>query len=189
MTRTATFGMSTLLSPLYDFSTSLTPFILTGSLTDLPSRATLFCCYTTPSRTSVTGAALCLNLNGKELRWTLSKFSQPCQRFGCTEAPCYKHIPSLFQLCEYLLLFDDYGKAGQIPQDVAQTQAQHISSACSQKSSIAAFNPHLWLIVGEWSPASTDCATVCGRMTCGVESISLHVSLSVSERSRRRRSL
>ncbi|KZS93506.1 glycoside hydrolase family 5 protein [Sistotremastrum niveocremeum HHB9708] len=40
--------------------------------------------------------------------------------------------------------------------DVAMSQAQHISTACSYGSSLSGFD--LWLVVGEWSPAATDCA-------------------------------
>jgi len=42
---------------------------------------------------------------------------------------------------------------------VAQTQSQHISTACSQGSGLVNFNQNqLWTIVGEWTPAMTDCA-------------------------------
>ncbi|KAJ3564548.1 hypothetical protein NP233_g8228 [Leucocoprinus birnbaumii] len=39
---------------------------------------------------------------------------------------------------------------------VAMSNAQHIQQACSQASSLA--GAPLWTIVGEWSPAKTDCA-------------------------------
>ena len=39
---------------------------------------------------------------------------------------------------------------------VAYSDDQHISTACSQGSSLSSF--HLWTIVGEWTPAATDCA-------------------------------
>lgn len=39
---------------------------------------------------------------------------------------------------------------------VALTEDQHISLACSQSSELATFD--LWTIVGEWTPARTDCA-------------------------------
>lgn len=39
---------------------------------------------------------------------------------------------------------------------VAYSYDQHISAACSQASSLSSF--HLWTIVGEWTPAPTDCA-------------------------------
>lgn len=42
-------------------------------------------------------------------------------------------------------------------QQVAYNYSQHISEACSHGSSLADFD--LWIIVGEWTPASTDCAT------------------------------
>ncbi|KAJ3757523.1 exo-beta-1,3-glucanase [Lentinula raphanica] len=38
----------------------------------------------------------------------------------------------------------------------AMSDDDHIQSACAQKSSLAGFD--LWLIVGEWTPAMTDCA-------------------------------
>ena len=41
--------------------------------------------------------------------------------------------------------------------DVAMTQAQHISAACSAANGLSASG--LWTFVGEWSTASTDCAT------------------------------
>ena len=40
--------------------------------------------------------------------------------------------------------------------DVARTDDEHISVACSQGSALSAF--HLLVIVGEWTPAATDCA-------------------------------
>ncbi|KAG6813230.1 hypothetical protein H0H92_013117 [Tricholoma furcatifolium] len=39
---------------------------------------------------------------------------------------------------------------------VAMSNAQHIQAACAQGSSLSSFD--LWIIVGEWSPAQTDCA-------------------------------
>ena len=36
------------------------------------------------------------------------------------------------------------------------SNAQHISAACSQASALTAST--LWLVVGEWTPAATDCA-------------------------------
>ncbi|KAH7930932.1 glycoside hydrolase family 5 protein [Leucogyrophana mollusca] len=39
---------------------------------------------------------------------------------------------------------------------VAMSNQQHISQACSMGSSLSGFD--LWTIVGEWTPASTDCA-------------------------------
>ena len=39
------------------------------------------------------------------------------------------------------------------------SQSQHISTACAKGSSLASFSENqLWAIVGEWVPASTDCA-------------------------------
>ncbi|KAI0036398.1 exo-1-3-beta-glucanase [Vararia minispora EC-137] len=42
--------------------------------------------------------------------------------------------------------------------EVARTNQQHINSACQTGNTIAAFTA-LWTIVGEWTPAMTDCAT------------------------------
>lgn len=42
-------------------------------------------------------------------------------------------------------------------QEVSRSNAEHISSACSMASDLSNFD--LWLIVGEWTPAPTDCAT------------------------------
>ncbi|KAJ6502680.1 glycoside hydrolase family 5 protein [Mycena vulgaris] len=36
------------------------------------------------------------------------------------------------------------------------THAQHISTVCGKQSSLSSFD--LWVIVGEWTPAATDCA-------------------------------
>ncbi|KAG0700651.1 glycoside hydrolase family 5 protein [Suillus ampliporus] len=41
-------------------------------------------------------------------------------------------------------------------EQVAYTYSQHIEEACSQGSNLSSFD--LWIIVGEWSTASTDCA-------------------------------
>ncbi|KAH9980769.1 exo-1-3-beta-glucanase [Russula compacta] len=42
---------------------------------------------------------------------------------------------------------------------VAQTQSQHITTACSQGSNLQDSDENeLWTIVGEWTPAMTDCA-------------------------------
>ncbi|KIM70272.1 glycoside hydrolase family 5 protein [Scleroderma citrinum Foug A] len=40
--------------------------------------------------------------------------------------------------------------------DVAQTQQQHINTACQTQGSLSSFD--LWIVVGEWTPAMTDCA-------------------------------
>ncbi|PIL31368.1 hypothetical protein GSI_06067 [Ganoderma sinense ZZ0214-1] len=40
--------------------------------------------------------------------------------------------------------------------EVSRTNAQHISAACAYASSLSSFD--LWVIVGEWTPAATDCA-------------------------------
>lgn len=40
--------------------------------------------------------------------------------------------------------------------DVEMSQQQHISAACAEASNLGPFD--LWTIVGEWTPASTDCA-------------------------------
>ncbi|KAH7930933.1 glycoside hydrolase family 5 protein [Leucogyrophana mollusca] len=41
--------------------------------------------------------------------------------------------------------------------DVEMSYQDHINTACATQSSLSTFD--LWLIVGEWSPAPTDCAT------------------------------
>ncbi|KAG6910487.1 hypothetical protein DXG01_009906 [Tephrocybe rancida] len=41
-------------------------------------------------------------------------------------------------------------------QENHRSNQEHISSACSQGSSLSSFS--LWVIVGEWTPAATDCA-------------------------------
>jgi len=41
--------------------------------------------------------------------------------------------------------------------EVEYSNTQHISAACQMSSSLSGFD--LWLIVGEWTPAATDCAT------------------------------
>lgn len=41
-------------------------------------------------------------------------------------------------------------------QEVSRSNQAHISAACSTGSSLASFD--LWAIVGEWTPAPTDCA-------------------------------
>src|SRR5215471_5208517 len=41
-------------------------------------------------------------------------------------------------------------------QQVAMSESQHIQSACSRQSSLSSFD--LGIVVGEWSPARTDCA-------------------------------
>jgi len=40
--------------------------------------------------------------------------------------------------------------------EVARSDDEHIRAACSQGSGLSSF--HLWTIVGEWTPAPTDCA-------------------------------
>jgi aryl-phospho-beta-D-glucosidase BglC (GH1 family) len=40
--------------------------------------------------------------------------------------------------------------------DNAMSEKQHIQTACRTQSTLAGFD--LWLIVGEWTPAMTDCA-------------------------------
>lgn len=46
--------------------------------------------------------------------------------------------------------------SNRIYQDNQMSQQQHINTACQTQSSLAGFD--LWLLVGEWSPAMTDCA-------------------------------
>jgi aryl-phospho-beta-D-glucosidase BglC (GH1 family) len=43
-----------------------------------------------------------------------------------------------------------------IEKGVAQSNSQHIQTACSAASELSSFD--LWVIVGEWTPAVTDCA-------------------------------
>ena len=40
--------------------------------------------------------------------------------------------------------------------EVSRTNQQHIAAACAYASSLSSFD--LWTIVGEWTPAQTDCA-------------------------------
>ncbi|KAJ7170174.1 glycoside hydrolase family 5 protein [Mycena filopes] len=40
--------------------------------------------------------------------------------------------------------------------EVQMTQAQHISTVCAKQDELSSFD--LWVIVGEWTPAATDCA-------------------------------
>ncbi|CCM04461.1 uncharacterized protein FIBRA_06641 [Fibroporia radiculosa] len=40
--------------------------------------------------------------------------------------------------------------------EVAYSDSQHIAAACAYSSTLSGFD--LWLIVGEWTPAATDCA-------------------------------
>ncbi|THU98415.1 exo-beta-1,3-glucanase [Dendrothele bispora CBS 962.96] len=40
--------------------------------------------------------------------------------------------------------------------EVARSNQDHINNACSRAGDLSSF--HLWLIVGEWTPAQTDCA-------------------------------
>jgi glucan 1,3-beta-glucosidase len=42
-------------------------------------------------------------------------------------------------------------------QQVALSNSQHIASACSHANELSHFN--LWIVVGEWTPAATDCGT------------------------------
>ncbi len=41
--------------------------------------------------------------------------------------------------------------------EVSRSNQQHIDAACAYGSSLSSFD--LWTIVGEWTPAATDCAT------------------------------
>ena len=43
--------------------------------------------------------------------------------------------------------------------DAAMSQSDRIQSICKMKSYLSTSNANLWTIVGEWSPAITDCAT------------------------------
>lgn len=45
-------------------------------------------------------------------------------------------------------------------QTVSLSEAGHIQSACGNAGALSDFNKNqLWTIVGEWTPAMTDCAT------------------------------
>ncbi|EPQ60446.1 glycoside hydrolase [Gloeophyllum trabeum ATCC 11539] len=41
-------------------------------------------------------------------------------------------------------------------QEESMSESQHISTVCGKQSSLSSFD--LWVIVGEWTPANTDCA-------------------------------
>ena len=46
------------------------------------------------------------------------------------------------------------------PQTVSLSEAGHIQSACGNAGALSSFNQNqMWTIVGEWTPAMTDCAT------------------------------
>jgi glucan 1,3-beta-glucosidase len=42
-----------------------------------------------------------------------------------------------------------------IPQLVALSNSAHISTACDHAQDLSTFD--LWVVVGEWTPAATDC--------------------------------
>ncbi|ETW87145.1 glycoside hydrolase family 5 protein [Heterobasidion irregulare TC 32-1] len=42
--------------------------------------------------------------------------------------------------------------------EVSWTNQQHIQSACGNSGELTSFGANLWTIVGEWTPAMTDCA-------------------------------
>jgi glucan 1,3-beta-glucosidase len=42
-------------------------------------------------------------------------------------------------------------------QEEEMSWQEHINTACNTQSTLSGFD--LWLVVGEWSPAATDCAT------------------------------
>ncbi|KAF5366221.1 hypothetical protein D9758_005707 [Tetrapyrgos nigripes] len=42
-------------------------------------------------------------------------------------------------------------------EEISRTRQEHIDSACTQGAQLNSF--HLWTIVGEWTPAMTDCAS------------------------------
>ncbi|KAI0059440.1 glycoside hydrolase family 5 protein [Artomyces pyxidatus] len=42
--------------------------------------------------------------------------------------------------------------------EVALSNSAHIQAACATQSTLGPFNQQLWTIVGEWTPAMTDCA-------------------------------
>lgn len=49
--------------------------------------------------------------------------------------------------------------------EVSRSNQQHIQAACNMASSLSSFD--LWLIVGEWTPAATDCATYLNGLGVG----------------------
>lgn len=53
-----------------------------------------------------------------------------------------------------LIFYSERGYSGM--QENQMSESQHIKTACDKQSSLASFG--LWTIVGEWAPASTDCA-------------------------------
>jgi hypothetical protein len=52
-----------------------------------------------------------------------------------------------------------------IPQLVALSNSAHISTACGNAQDLSTFD--LWIVVGEWTPAATD---------CGVYKLSAHAA-------------
>ncbi|KAF7799222.1 hypothetical protein EIP86_010454 [Pleurotus ostreatoroseus] len=72
----------------------------------------------------------------------------------------HSHIPNVLPRCTYAALHSADPRANPPrnprPQEVSRTFQQHISAACDYASSLSSFD--LWLIVGEWTPAPTDCA-------------------------------
>lgn len=73
-------------------------------------------------------------------------FQSPSQWDGFEAAPAFQGVmmdTHIYQMFSY--------------QAVSQTWNQHIASACAQRSRLASFTT-LWLVVGEWTTGSTDCA-------------------------------
>ncbi|KAJ7878589.1 glycoside hydrolase family 5 protein, partial [Mycena leptocephala] len=58
------------------------------------------------------------------------------------------------------------------------TQAQHISTVCGKQSELSSFD--LWVIVGEWTPAATDCAKYLNGRGVGADTTALFPVLLVS---------
>lgn len=71
------------------------------------------------------------------LQWTL------------TSTRCFQTRSASFSLRHSVLITYE--------QQVAYSYSEHIQEACSHGSGLANFD--LWIFVGEWTPASTDCAT------------------------------
>lgn len=85
-----------------------------------------------------TGGASRLPPTGKEWPWIRTYIR--CSALRCA----YNHFSR-----EFKVAYDTY-------QDNEMTQSQHIQAACATQSELSSFD--LWIIVGEWTPATTDCA-------------------------------
>jgi aryl-phospho-beta-D-glucosidase BglC (GH1 family) len=75
------------------------------------------------------------------------------------------HIYQMFtdQVCSQTMSLDVFNRHPLMdtsrPQSVSLSEAGHIQSACENTGPLTNFNENqLWTIVGEWTPAMTDCA-------------------------------